>query len=148
MARVPVASVEEVRKEPSNAEERMKMLHDLHARPLYRFLLRTTFGERQAAQDLLQETLIRAWRHIDELNTAIRTLRPWLFTVARRVAIDAGRARQVRPQESSLTDLTMLATEEDSIDRFVAVQAVRRGLARLSANHREVIFQVYYLGRT
>jgi RNA polymerase sigma-70 factor (ECF subfamily) len=43
-------------------DERMQHPYDAHARPLYRFLLRLTFGDRLAAEDLMQETLLRAWK--------------------------------------------------------------------------------------
>jgi DNA-directed RNA polymerase specialized sigma24 family protein len=39
-------------------------------------------GDGQTAEDLLQETLLRAWRKIDELSSDVSHLRRWLFTVA------------------------------------------------------------------
>lgn len=130
------------------AEERMQALYQAHARPLYRFLLRLTFGERQAAEDLLQETLLRAWRKLDGLNADIDTLRPWLFTVARRIAIDASRARQARPPEVGVADITTVPAREDAIERLLAAQTMRQALARLSPEHRGVIIEIYYRGRS
>ncbi|MEU4645402.1 sigma factor [Micromonospora sp. NPDC023814] len=51
----------------------------------------------RALYDLLQETMMRAWRHIEHLDLA--TLRPLAATVARRISIDAARARRARPTE-------------------------------------------------
>ncbi|MFI2650810.1 sigma-70 family RNA polymerase sigma factor [Micromonospora fulviviridis] len=125
------------------AEERMQALYDAHAKPVYSFLLRLTFGERQAAEDLLQETMMRAWRKIDALNADIAALRPWLLTVARRVAIDAGRAKRARPEEVGLVDMTLLSSGDDAIERMLAVQTIKRAMARLTPEHRNVIIEIY-----
>lgn len=133
---------------PAEAEARMRQLYDMHARPVYQFLLGLTFGERQAAEDLLQETLLRAWRKLDGLNTNVATLRPWLFTVARRVAIDASRARQARPAEVGAVDVAGLATADDDIDRMLAAETIRQAMVTLSPQHRRVIIEVYFRGRS
>src|SRR5450759_789342 len=53
-------------------------------------------GDRGQAEDVVQETLLRAWQHAEGLAADSRPLRPWLFTVAARVAVDAHRARRAR----------------------------------------------------
>lgn len=55
-------------------------------------LLRSRVGEREAAEDLAQETLVRAFQHIDDFDTS-RPLWPWLKTIATNVAIDHVRRR-------------------------------------------------------
>jgi RNA polymerase sigma-70 factor (ECF subfamily) len=129
-------------------DARIEALYRAHGRALYRFLLRLTFGERQAAEDLLQETLLRAWRNLEGLHPNVEALRPWLFTVARRIAIDTARARQVRPAEVGGADLTIIAAGDDEIERLVAVQAVRQALASLSPEHRSVLVEGYYRGHS
>ena len=41
----------------------MQALHDEHAAALWAFALRLTGGDRTAAEDVVQETLLRAWRN-------------------------------------------------------------------------------------
>lgn len=130
------------------ARERMRQLYQEHAKPLHQFLLRLTFGDRQVAEDLLQETLLRAWRKRDVLPTDPEAVRPWLFTVARRIAIDAARARRVRPTEVGGTDLTAVAGEDDAIERLLATQLIRQAMTNLSAEHRAVLVEIYYHDRT
>jgi RNA polymerase sigma-70 factor (ECF subfamily) len=125
----------------------MQALYDAHAKAVYRFLLRLTFGESQSAEDLTQETMLRAWRKIDDLNANIDALRPWLLTVARRVAIDAGRAKQARPTEVGAVDMAVLPANDDAIDQMLGAQTIRRALAQLTPEHRNVIIEVYYRGR-
>jgi RNA polymerase sigma-70 factor (ECF subfamily) len=130
------------------ADDRMQALYSAHARALYRFLLRLTFGERAAAEDLLQETLLRAWRHLDGLTADVETLRPWLFTVARRIAIDAARARRARPAEVAVLDLGALPSRDDPIEAMLTVQTVRQALNLLSPEHRGVLIEIYFRGRS
>ena len=130
------------------ADARMREIYHAHAHALYRFLLGVTFGEQQAAEDLVQETLLRAWRNLDQLAPDVASLRPWLFTVARRIAIDAARARQARPSEVGTVDMTVLAERDDPIERLVAVQTVRSALRLLTVEHRRVLLEIYYRGRS
>src|SRR5258705_11724326 len=76
----------------ADAECRMREVYEKSAEAVFRFLLRLTFGQRQLAEDLLQETYLRAWRKLDQLPADPASAVPWLFTVARHVAIDAARA--------------------------------------------------------
>src|SRR5258708_30309738 len=78
-------------------EELVRALYDEHAGPLLRFALHLTSGDRQRAEDIVQETLLRAWLHPDAIVS--RPARPWLFAVARNLAVDAHPARQARPNE-------------------------------------------------
>jgi RNA polymerase sigma-70 factor, ECF subfamily len=114
---------------------------------LYHFLLRVTFGDRREAEDLLQETLFRAWRYLQDHTGDIERLRPWLYTVARRVSIDASRARQARPTEVIVTDVGALPAAHDDIERMLVALTVRRGLMSLSQDYRRVHIEVFYRGR-
>src|SRR4051795_4125461 len=80
-------------------EELMRALYREHAGPLLAYVLRLVAGDRQRAEDVVQETLIRAWKNAGQLNRATGSVRPWLVTVARRIVIDGHRSRQARPQE-------------------------------------------------
>jgi RNA polymerase sigma-70 factor (ECF subfamily) len=124
----------------------MRALHDEHSPPLLRFLLRLSLGERQLAEDLLQETMLRAWRSIDSIAEDLETQRRWLFTVARRVAIDAARARQARPAEVGSLDLNRMPASGDAVEGVVAVHLVREALPKISEEHRTVLVALYFRG--
>jgi RNA polymerase sigma-70 factor, ECF subfamily len=128
------------------AEARMTALHDEHAPALLRFLLRLTRGERQTAEDMLQETMLRAWRHLDSLPADRDDSRRWLFTVARRIAIDSVRRRQTRPVEVGLTDLTWVPDSVDSIGTADAAEAIRLAFQELTPSHRTVLTEIYVRG--
>src|ERR1700733_15972166 len=75
----------------------IRALYAEHGGALHRYAMHLTGGDAQRAEDLVQETMVRAWRHPDAL--ADRPARPWLFAVARNLAVIAPRARQLRHYE-------------------------------------------------
>ncbi len=84
----------------------VRALYAEHGGALLRYALHLTGGDRQRAEDLVQETIVRAWRHPEAL--ADRPARPWLFAVARNLAVDSYRARQARPPETAQAALELL----------------------------------------
>jgi len=121
----------------------VRALYEEHGGALLRYALHLTGGDRQRAEDLVQETIVRAWRHPEAL--ADRPARPWLFAVARNLAVDAYRARQSRPTEVGQTVLDTLPAEDDA-DRTLESWAVAEALASLRPDHRKVIVETYYRG--
>lgn len=119
-----------------------------HGPALFAFLIGLTQGDRQRAEDLLQETLVRAWQHPEAFHTRHESMRPWLFTVARRLAIDARRSRLARPAE--VGDAALDATPEpgDAAERAVTALDVREAVRTLSTEHRAVLVQLYFRGRS
>lgn len=125
----------------------MRALYEEHAGPLFAFVLRLVAGDRQRAEDVVQETLIRAWKHADELHRATGSVRPWLVTVARRIVIDAHRSRKARPQEVDPAPLEIMPAE-DEIDRALGLMTLSEALDDLTPAHREVLVETYFKGRT
>lgn len=125
----------------------MRALYDEHAGPVLGYVLRLTGGDRQRAEDVVQETMLRAWRHPEAALPAKGSLRPWLLTVARNIVIDHARARKARPHEVGEQALTT-ASVDDDIEAVLLAQDVSGALASLSTQHREVLVQTYYLGRS
>ncbi|WP_380286128.1 sigma-70 family RNA polymerase sigma factor [Kitasatospora purpeofusca] len=136
-----------VRGVPAPDEELMRALYHEHAGPLLGFVLHLVAGDRQRAEDVVQETLLRAWRNLHRLDPAAGSLRPWLATVARRIVIDEHRAELARPREVGAGPLELLPAE-DELDRALRMMTVADALGDLSAAHREVIVETYFKGRT
>jgi RNA polymerase sigma-70 factor (ECF subfamily) len=124
----------------------MRALHDEYAAPLWSFALRLTGGDNGRAEDVVQETLLRAWRHPEVISSGPRAARKWLFTVARRIVIDEWRSRQSRPE------VPMAAPPErgvvDDTDRVIQGWLVADAVRSLSTPHREVIIECFYRGHS
>lgn len=124
--------------------ELLRALHDEHAHVLWAYVVRLTGGDRARAQDVVQETLLRAWRNPSVLDPSEGSVRGWLFTVARRIVIDEWRTARSRSElvteripERSVPDMS-----EQTLDR----QLVAAALRTLSAEHREVVIECYFRG--
>ncbi|MEV0720029.1 sigma-70 family RNA polymerase sigma factor [Asanoa sp. NPDC050611] len=132
----------------ANSDKLMRLLYQEHSGPLLMFVLRLTGGDRQRAEDVVQETLLRAWRNADRLGTSGETsLRPWLVTVARRIVIDEHRSVMARPQEAYDQDLSRFA-ESDATEQVLRRMTISAAFRTLSAAHREIIIATYFKGRT
>ncbi|GLY04636.1 MULTISPECIES: sigma-70 family RNA polymerase sigma factor [Actinoplanes] len=136
-------------KEASHEDTLVKLLYEEHAGPLLMFVLRLTGGDRQRAEDIVQETLLRAWRNAHRLGAqGQQSLRPWLVTVARRIAIDEHRSANARPAETYDRELESFPTTSDETDKVLQSMTVSDALRQLSHSHREILIETYFRGRT
>jgi len=119
-----------------------------HVPCLLGYVTRLMFGDRQAAEDVVQETLLRTWQHPETLTTEVISIRPWLFAVARNLVFDRRRARTKRPTEVSDAMLATMPAPVDDLDLALTSWTVQHALAKLSLDHRNVLVEVYYRGRS
>ncbi|MEV0460775.1 sigma-70 family RNA polymerase sigma factor [Catellatospora methionotrophica] len=133
--------------ESTAAAQRLTALHADHAPAVLRLLTVLTHGQRQSAEDLLQETMLRAWRHLDAVPAEADAARRWLLTVARRLVIDGVRRRANRPSEVHV-DMSWIAAGDDTTGTALASHAMRQALGRLSPAQRRLLCEVYLVGRS
>jgi RNA polymerase sigma-70 factor (ECF subfamily) len=131
---------------PERTEALICSLYAEYGRSLLAFATRQT-GDRAAAEDVVQETLVRAWKHADDLVEDECSVWGWLLTVARRIVIDRARARAVRPVEVADVD-ERSAVQTDHSESVVNTIVVLDALDQMSADHREVLVELYYRGRS
>lgn len=122
-------------------------LYARHGAALMRLTTRLAGGDRQLAEDLAQEAIIRAWQHRDAIRRGEE--RAWLAVTARHLAVDGHRRRQVRAaREARYSDLTLPRGNDDEAGRVTDAVTVAAAVAALSPSHRMVIGQLYFAGRT
>lgn len=124
--------------------ELLRVLHDQHAHALWCYVVGLTGGDRARAEDVVQETLLRAWRNPAVLDQSGGSARGWLFTVAKRIVIDEWRAARSRPEV--VTDVVPERPVADAVERSVDRQLVIEALRELSLEHREVLLECYFRG--
>ena len=124
--------------------EALRDLHDRYATVLWRYVVSLT-RQPADADDIVQETLLRAWRTPKVLHDDPTKVRGWLFTVARNLVID--QARSARRRHEYAVPEAAEAVAEDRIDRLFDAMLMADALASLSERHREVIVRASHAGR-
>jgi RNA polymerase sigma-70 factor, ECF subfamily len=127
-------------------EQLLRALYDQYATSLWSFVVRLTGGDRARSQDVVQETMLRAWRNPSVLDENEGSARAWLFTVARRIVVDEWRSARSR-RELSVEEPPELV-EADQVDAMLDEWIVTEALDRLTPEHRAVIVECYYRGRS
>ncbi|MDI5981485.1 sigma-70 family RNA polymerase sigma factor [Amycolatopsis magusensis] len=125
-------------------DELMRALHSDHAAALWSYALSLTGGNTARAEDVVQETLLRAWKHPRVLDQSQGSARAWLFTVARRIAIDDWRSAASRSEVT--TDAPPEQPIPDDTERALQGWLVAEALGQLSDRHREVLVLCFFQG--
>jgi len=116
-------------------------LYQRHHRAVFNFLLQS-LGDRQSAEDLLQEAFLRVFLHREEYRPTA-TFRTWLFTIVRNLVIDQLRKRRATPETGHEETLDTLV--EPSASPLAHAEArelgerLQEAVRRLPPSQREVL---------
>jgi RNA polymerase sigma-70 factor (ECF subfamily) len=140
-------------------ERLLRQLYQDHAGALLRYVGGLVGGDLARAEDVVQETLLRAWQHpqaLDPDRPGGSSVRAWLLTVARHLVVDGERARRARPREVAGPEVLNGATHAeqngsagaDAFEQVLLAHGVAEALQALSPAHREVLEELYFHDRT
>lgn len=124
----------------------IRAVYQQHGQAVLAYVTKLT-GDRAAAEDILQETLVRAWRHSEVLVNSTGSVRAWLLTVAGRIVVDRARARAARPKEVAESPSNP-PVQRDHANHVIDSMVMFEALQKLSEEQREVIVQLYFRGCT
>lgn len=133
----------------------MEVLYDRFNRPVFSFAYRMV-GDRNHAEDVMQEVFLRAWRRAARFSETRGTLISWLLSITHNLAIDELRKVQRRPQkaDSAEPELLMASLRDtgESIEEIAIGseygQIVREVLAEIPDAQRIVLELGYFRGMT
>jgi RNA polymerase sigma-70 factor (ECF subfamily) len=113
-------------------------LYNQHKAGVYGFVYKMLM-DRQAAQDVTQDTFIRVYEHRERL-VATRAFKSWLYTIARNRCLNYLRKNgRLDPLGDSADELPGLRSPSADLERSDAIRFVNHVLARLSPEYREVL---------
>jgi RNA polymerase sigma-70 factor (ECF subfamily) len=102
--------------------------------------------DRELAAEVVQQTFLKAWRAAATFD-GTREIAPWLYSIARRTAIDCVRAES-RPTRGGHAPEVDVGEEGTSLDRVWEQFQVRRAIDGLPPDEREVVRRSHLLGET
>ncbi|HEX2981229.1 MAG TPA: sigma-70 family RNA polymerase sigma factor [Anaerolineaceae bacterium] len=105
-------------------------------------------GDDQLAEDLTAETFEKAWRNRERYRRDRAAFSTWLFTIARRVAVDHYRRRQAVVSLEALSELPAGEPTENAIQERVDFARLTALLAQLAEHDRELVALRYGAGLT
>ncbi len=109
---------------------------------------RQRFADPRDAEEVVVDTLVRAWRGIDQFDPARGTQRAWLFGIARNAAADHHRRSHRHLRAVPVGEPVEDARPDAELERVVEASHVRDALGALSEEHRSAVVEAYYDGRT
>jgi len=130
---------------PGDPDAAIRQLYSHYAKALHGYVEQFC-PDRASADDIVQETFIRAWRHLPQLSADDRPARPWLYRVARNLLIDANRAARARPMSAPESPAEI--GTDSGLDEVLDRQLVFAALQHLSPAHQSVLVETFYRGET
>jgi RNA polymerase sigma-70 factor (ECF subfamily) len=111
----------------------------IEAAPFLRAFARTLCHDAEHAEDLAQETLLKAWQRHDQFQAGTN-LRAWLATILRNRYYSLGRRRKWHADYDGEIERTLVAPDDQ--EASVELEDVRRALAMLPDFQREALILV------
>jgi RNA polymerase sigma factor (sigma-70 family) len=108
----------------------------------------TMIGDPELAEDVAQETFVRAWRHAATYDVRRGRVSSWLLTIARNLAIDRLRLRPATPTDPDVVASQLELARHDALPDIAERDRLRRAAAALPADQRRALVLAVFGGRT
>jgi RNA polymerase sigma-70 factor (ECF subfamily) len=134
---------------PGDPDAAIRQLYSHYAKALHGYVEQFC-PDQASADDIVQKTFIRTWRHLPQLSADDWPVQPWLYRVARNLLIDANRAARARPMsapEQPAGESREIGTDS-GLDEVLDRQLVSAALQHLSPVHQSVLVKTVYRGWT
>lgn len=114
-------------------------LYDLHAERVYRHIAYRV-GHQQDAEDLTQQTFLKAWRAVSRYKVTEAPFAAWLLKIAHNTVVSYFRSkREHSPLEALTVDPAEDKQPHDELERRYDQALVRRAMAKLKPEQQQVV---------
>ena len=131
--------------------ESLEILIQNYIKPIYSFVYRYT-GNSQDAEDITQETFVKAWRHLKGFDQK-KSFKIWIFQIAKNTAIDFLKKKKTIPfSEFENEDGENMITEtladpsplpQELLEKAGMAHILHSAMEKLSPKYRMVLFLRY-----
>ena len=122
-----------------------RALVERHSRPLFHLAFRMT-GNQQDAEDVVQESFLRAWRQLGRFDERA-SFGTWLYRIATNCSLDLMRGRKRRSADAQVEDPVLaLPAGDPSPERVAMSGEVREAMEELSASERTAFVLRHFEG--
>lgn len=127
----------------SGSPDAVRSLYAEYGPGLYGFVFRRT-GDAELSREIVQDVMTSVWRSAPRFDPGRGSFRSWIFEIARNAVTDAGRRAAARPRAVTPIVPETAADVGDEVESLLRTSLIRTALARLPADHRDVLDLVYF----
>ena len=127
-------------------DETLAAVYRAYRGPLLR-RARAILGDAGLAEEVVQETFVRAWRACPSFEPDGSPMLAWLTVILRNLALDRMRARGRRPHLARSVPDEEISARPDGVDLLLLRSSLRDALARLPDDHRTAVVETILLDR-
>ncbi len=129
----------------TDAEALARALYESHGSALEGWAY-SRFADRQMAEEVVQETVLAAWRKYDQYDPVRGSERAWMFGIARNVAATRHRRNERHLRAVSTEPVVDTGIDDTELARITERSLIADAIRSLSADHRDVVSAAYWEG--
>ena len=123
----------------------IRVVYDAYSRPVFSLALHA-LGDRGLAEEAMQDTFVKAWKAAERYD-AERPFGPWIYSIARRVAVDVYRRERRHRGHGTLSDNDVMALP-DHFERLWETWEIRVAIGELSVDDQFALEAAHYRSLT
>ena len=129
----------------SDPEQLARVLYESHGPALEGWAF-SRFSDRQLAEEVVQETVLAAWRKYDQYDPGRGSERAWMFGIARNVAATRHRRNQRHLRAVPTDPVADSGIDDAELARVAERSLIADAIRALSPDHRDVVAAAYWDG--
>ncbi len=130
-----------VAKAKAGDTQAFEQLYDLYAGRIFRYI-NLKIQDATQAQDILQETFLKSWKGLDNLNLVEVNFSAWLYKIAGNCINDYFRKKYRSPQVVELEEAVAISSKDNVAEKLMLeadFKTVENAFAKLPSQYRQIL---------